>query len=242
MLVRRGIVAVAGGALVAAGFALAPAIGAPGTQEPRQLRKAPSFARSGIGSFTPASADPRLAAALARTGLSATGFRFTPSESRTKRQEVTVAVRARTTRDDSGANRIASSPTTAAVSLQPIAYNLGMSVGWRRFAVSGDVSRLDLAGMPGGRESVDVGVSYAGRRLSGRVAANAAKPTADQPNLVAEMPSYSLDVGTSYSLTRNLDVTAGLRYRTETDRLRLQQLPDNRRDSQAVYVGTAFRF
>ncbi|WP_231621616.1 hypothetical protein [Sphingomonas sp. 37zxx] len=229
-------------AVIVAGFALAPAIGAPGEQEVRQLRKAPSFARSGIGSFTPASADPRLAAALARTGLSATGFRFTPSEAHAKRKEVTVAVRARTIRDDGGMARGIAVPTRTSVSLQPIAYNLGMSVGWRRFAVSGDVSRLDTAALPGGRDSVDVGVSYTGRRLSGRVAANAAKPTIDQPTLVAEAPSYSVDVGTSYSLTRNLDVTAGVRYRTESDRLRLQQLPDNRRDSQAVYVGTAFRF
>ena len=51
----------------------------------------------------------------------------------------------------------------------------------------------------------------------------------------------SLDVGGSFALTRNLDVTAGLRYRAERDRL--QQAPDlDRRDSQALYVGTAFRF
>jgi hypothetical protein len=35
-------------------------------------------------------------------------------------------------------------------------------------------------------------------------------------------------------------VTAGLRY--QSDRERLAQLKDDRRDSQAVYVGTAFRF
>jgi hypothetical protein len=58
--------------------------------------------------------------------------------------------------------------------------------------------------------------------------------------LIGDKPSYSMDLGGSYSLTRNLDVTAGLRYRS--DRERLAQLKDDRRDSQAVYVGTAFRF
>ncbi len=56
-----------------------------------------------------------------------------------------------------------------------------------------------------------------------------------------DMPaSYSLDMGGSYSLTRNLDVTAGVRYRS--DRERLARIDDDRRNSQAVYLGTAFRF
>ena len=111
-----------------------------------------------------------------------------------------------------------------------------------RFALSGDVSHVDLGALPGSREAVDVGVSYNGKRLSGRVQARADKPTGNQPRMVAEAPSYSIDLGTSYSLTRNLDVTAGVRYRTDEERLRLPQLTDTRRDSQAVYVGTAFRF
>ncbi|TKD51939.1 hypothetical protein [Sphingomonas baiyangensis] len=237
------MIGVAAGALVAAGVTFAPAFGAPGEAPARQIKRI-SAARAGIGSFTPASADPRLAAALARGGLTATGFRFTPAESNSKRQEVTVAVRARSATRSGEGTRVASVAGAAApaVTLQPIAYNLGMSVGWKRFALTGDVARLDLAGMPGSRETVDVGVSYAGRRMSGRVQAGADRPTANTPALIADVPSYSIDVGTSYSLTRNLDVTAGVRYRTEQERARLPQLTDNRRDSQAVYVGTAFRF
>ncbi|MCE3519468.1 hypothetical protein LXJ58_32465, partial [Escherichia coli] len=59
--------------------------------------------------------------------------------------------------------------------------------------------------------------------------------------LVEEAPSYSLDLSSSYSLTRHIDLTAGMRYRS--DRERLARLgDDDRRDSQSVYVGTAFRF
>ena len=58
--------------------------------------------------------------------------------------------------------------------------------------------------------------------------------------LAGEKPSYGFDLGGSYSVTRNLAVTAGVRYKSEDQRL--PRLTDNRRDSQAVYVGTAFRF
>jgi hypothetical protein len=51
---------------------------------------------------------------------------------------------------------------------------------------------------------------------------------------------YKLDVGGSFSISRKIDVTAGLRYESENDRV----LPrvDNRKDSEAVYVGTKIRF
>ena len=67
------------------------------------------------------------------------------------------------------------------------------------------------------------------------------RPLPNGPRLIEEAPAYSIDVGGSYALTRNLAVTAGVRYKAERDRL-VQQAPDDRRDSQAVYVGTAFRF
>jgi hypothetical protein len=239
------MVGLSAGVLATTVFALVPAAGASRPDEVRFARRiAPATSgRSGIGSFTPASADPRLAAAMSRAGLSASGFRFTPSEQQSKRQDVTVAVRARTSRGGEPLRTATVSiPTVAAASMQPIAYNLGMSVGWKRFAVSGDVSRVDLGALPGSREAVDLGVSYTGKRLSGRVQARADKPTGTEPRMVAEAPSYSVDLGTSYSLTRNLDVTAGVRYRADEERMRLPQLTDTRRDSQAVYVGTAFRF
>ena len=52
--------------------------------------------------------------------------------------------------------------------------------------------------------------------------------------------NVSLDVGSSYSLSRHIALTGGVRYNIE--RQRLPALQDDRRDSQAVYVGTAFKF
>jgi len=233
---RIGLAAAAG-ALIALGGLAMPAFGA--SDPARPVVKRPQVLR-GLGGFTPSSADPRLAAVFARGGLGNRGFRFTPAEVRPDRA-VTVAVRARTARgpaDASGDRALASAAPS--VGLAPIAYNLGVGVGWRRFAIQADAARVELPGQGGGREALDVGVSYSLPKFSTRVQATADRPTPESPRAINNMNSYSLDVGSSYSLTRNLDVTAGVRYRA--DRERLTNRLDDRRDSQAVYLGTAFRF
>ena len=204
-----------------------------------QKEKRPTFSLRQSNGFTPAVADPRLAAEFARRGLSAGSFRFTPSVSGDKSKPVKVAVRAsaltpQTTRT---ADFTSASPVTA---ITPTAYSLGVSIGWKRFALSGDVAKLDGGALPG-RETAEVGVSYAAtKKLTGRVAAGVERNDTTLPRLVPVDSAYSLDVGASYSIARNLDVTGGVRYKIERDRL--QALADDRRDSQAVYVGTAFRF
>lgn len=230
------------GALVAAAIAVTPALGFP-THGRHQAPKPVTFGfDGGIGSFTPASADPQLAAALAKSGLGATGFRFTPSgASDSEHHGITLAVQGRSTQAAAHHDtRLADNDSS--VRLAPIAYNLGVAVGWKRFAISGDVAHLDLAGLPGSRETADVGVSYTGRRVSARVKLQSDKPLNDTPALVQQAPSQTIDVGGSYSLTRNLDVTAGVRYKAEQDRNRLPLMNEDRRDSQAVYIGAAFRF
>ncbi|WP_236704426.1 hypothetical protein ACNFJ7_12835 [Sphingomonas sp. HT-1] len=230
------------GALCVAGLAVSPALQA---QERDRLARAAvrstPLTLNGAGGFTPAAADPKLAAVLARSGLADSGFRFTPADSRTgSNRALMVAVRARSTRAVEVDSRIPAAKPSA-VSLAPIAYNLGVSVGWRRVALSGDVTRVDLVDQPGSRERKEVGVSYSGKRVSGRIAAIDDRPLVQAPVLIGEKPSYALDLGGSYSVSRNLALTAGVRYKSERDRL--QQLTnDNRRDSQAIYIGTAFRF
>ena len=226
--------AIAAGVLAMTTLAVAPASGAD-RDGARVARRAPTPVRASLV-FTPAAADPRLAAVFARGGLDGSGFRFTPAETGREHRAVTVAVRARTARPDAIRGAVADAATT----LAPIAYNLGVAVGWRRFGIAGDVRRVDMASQPGGRDAADVTVTYAGNRVTGRVKAVADRPYEAVAPRVESERSYSLDLGGSYRLTRNLDVTAGLRYRTERDQL--VRLDDNRRDSHAVYVGTAFRF
>jgi hypothetical protein len=240
-MLKQGIMAGLGlTALVAVAFAVAPAQGAPEKSGPR---KALILTRPAGGSFfTPASADPRLAAIYARsTAVDNAGFRFTPANSG-KRRALTVAVRAASMRPAAPAVRDRTQPIegTASIGIAPVAYSLGAAVGWKRFALSGDVSRVNTGALPGGREAADLGISYNAKKWSSRVQVSAERPMGSAPRTISGGESYSLDVASSYRLTRNLDVTAGVRYRSDRDRL--QALPDQRRDSQAVYVGTSVRF
>lgn len=238
MVTKRAIVGTV--VALAAGAAVYAAPATVGDLSPRTVKRSVATAPRAIGAFTPAAADPRLAAALARAGLGGSSFRFTPSEGRADtNRAITVAVRANCL--DGGSNRVAALATPAASGLAPIAYSLGAAVGWKRFAVSGDVTKVDLGVQPGSREAFDLGVSYVGNRATARVKAVADRPLPGAAKIIGgDLSSYSLDVGGSYSVTRNLDVTAGVRYKSDRDRL--ERLRDDRRDSQALYVGTAFRF
>ena len=136
----------------------------------------------------------------------------------------------------------AGAPATTVTELTPTSYNLGVAVGWRRFAVSGDVSKVKSADPAfGGRETAIVGVSYSlNSKLSTRVAVGADRPTGNPVAGLRQGNNVSLDVGSSYSLSRQIALTGGVRVNRERDRL--TALQDDRRDSQAVYVGTAFKF
>jgi len=244
MFASRKSLVLKGAVIAVAGLVLSPAIYAARDIDEKRLKPRVSLsARGGIGSFTPAAADPKLAAILARSDLSSTGFRFTPAGESGKPRQVTVAVRARATgMAQSGALSLRSDiPGPASLGITPSAYNLGASIGWKRFALSGDVARIDTGLQPGSRETITAGASYNAPRWSGRVQVGADRGIGAQPRLLAPEKSYSLDVGGSYSLTRNLDLTAGLRYKME-DRERLRTVEDDRRDSQALYIGTAFKF
>jgi hypothetical protein len=232
-----GPVALAGTALAALSLVLAPALAA--TSQP--AKKARPAASLRAGTFTPAIADPRLAAELARRGTQANSFRFTPAPTAINRsQSIRVAIRARAA-TPAGALRqaadVSASPVTA---ITPVVYNLGASIGWKRFAVSGDVDSVKGGTLPGGRQAAEVGVSYSGDRFTARAEAGASRPDPTTPRIIADDESYTVGVGGSYRIARNLDVTGGVRYKVQRDRL--EALADQRRDSQAVYVGTAFRF
>jgi len=198
-----------------------------------------ALASNAIGSFTPAAADAHFGSSFGRAGLGAsTGFRFTPSLTPGGSRRVTVAVRARAATPEQ-AERSAFSGSLGG--LTPYAYNLGVAVGWKRFAVTSDYSKVDLGNVPGSREAADIAVSFAGRRWSTRLALAADRSVGDTDRLVdSDRSGVAVDLGGSYSISNRLDVTGGVRYRSERDRL--MELSDDRRDSQAVYVGTAFRF
>ena len=241
-LLRAWTLGLAGGASLLAISLAVPAIG---EAQRGQNRAAPAPERV-IGTFTPAVRDPRLAAMLAnrRTNNVDTAFRFTPAATTDERSRaVRVAVRVRPGVNAPERLRTATlaAPTAAGTQITPSSYNLGVSVGWRRFAITGDVARSNDTAALGGRESAQIGAEYqANRRLTGRVQVGAERAEGVE-RIVGDDSAYSLDVGGSYSIARNLDVTGGVRYRVSRDRLE-PLARDERRDSQAVYIGTAFKF
>lgn len=224
-------------AFAVAGLVLSPAFAA-GRAKQRPPAIAVSF--DPVSTFTPANADPRLAAVFAGRGSSLSDFKFTPAAAKGRPSQIRVAIRARApSSKPQSADALAS--TSAISALTPTSYNLGVAVGWRRFAISGDVAK-SKDGNPalGGRESAALGVSYSLKRFTGRVAVGAERDDSRALAQLRKSDNYSLDVGGAYSITRNIALTGGVRYRIDHDRL--SALKDDRRDSQAVYVGTAFKF
>ncbi len=233
---RRGskLVAVA----AAAGLVLTPGIAS--GMPTKKRAPAVSLSFDPVSAFTPANADPKLAAALTGKALALTDFKFTPAAAKNRPSQVRVAIRARTFAPTRMAE--ASAPVSAINQMTPTGYNLGVAVGWHRFAVAGDVTQAkNVDPALGGRDSAILGVSYSlTNRLSTRVAVGAERTSGNPLPALRRGDNVSLDAGASYSLSRHVALTGGVRYNVERDNL--YALQDQRRDSQAVYVGTAFKF
>lgn len=218
-------------------------------------------ARGGIGSFTPASVDPKFVSEITaqiqgRSPGRGRLFRFTPAgiENRPDRA-VTVAVRVNEIGTQGFVVRSAlptgvSAPGAAPIRIAPMVYNLGLARGYQSFAATPgnrDAARLDLQRleMPdlraiGRKDSFATAPAGVASRLAPRIELDTRDRVGHAPRTFEGQSDYQVDLGGSYRLTRNLDVTAGVRYSPERDRLR--PLTDGKKDSQAVYVGTQFRF
>ncbi|MGF1550210.1 MAG: hypothetical protein ACFBQW_06725 [Sphingomonadaceae bacterium] len=247
-MTKRGKIGLgAGAAAIAAAAFLTPAL----AEEGLFGADSASFYPGGFDFFTPAVADPKLAAEYERRGLDRSSLSFTPAEiALGGSKEVRVAMRANNRAAQAAVEKapravaaqipaLAESASGEIAALPPTAYNLGVGVGWQRFALTGDVARVEGGPVPGGREKASAGVSYREKKFTGRVQLEADRATTATPRALQDS-SYSLDVAGSYSLTRNLKVTGGVQYKIERERL--EPLADTRQDSQSVYIGTVLKF
>ena len=224
--------------LAASALVMTPAIGLAAAAKERPPAISLSFDR--ISSFTPAQADPRLAAIFGsgRQG-SIADFKFTPAAAKGRPSQLRVAIRAR------GGTPTPARPVEVAVAsavnnLAPAQYDLGMAVGWKRLAIAGDVSKSSSPDpVIGTRETAVVGVSYNLKKFTGRVAVGGERNDSRIAAL-GRPDSVSVDLGGAYNLSRNIALTGGVRYKIERDQI--PALADDHRDSKAVYVGTAFKF
>ena len=220
-----------------------------------------SNTETSIELFTPASVDPELAARVAEKARER-GIPFTPAGTGLVSTDRTVTVAVRI--DDETAQAISVRPALDAepgkgpgiAGLQSSRFNLGTARGYSSFA------RVQVETPPASGISLPENVR--GTQLSNLSipdlsefepagASREDEPSRLQPRIALEDNSIagrsvntldasedSVDVGGSFRVSRNLDVTAGVRYSQERDRL--APLTDASQDSQAVYVGTQIRF
>ncbi len=184
---------------------------------------------TGIGGFTPALADPRLAAMVGKASVGGRDYDFTPAQARrlVTSTRVVTALPAKSTPGSAA-------PVAPSIKIAAIDYNLGATGEWKQFAPMG--RGVQTPASIGVRTSFD---------LASTTGANRAQPMVDKSVAAALPPGKEpvqplLDSTNAFRLTRNVDLTAGSRAGNET--FRLHRTGDDRRDSQAVYVGTALRF
>ncbi|HKT85461.1 MAG TPA: hypothetical protein VJQ77_05180 [Novosphingobium sp.] len=206
---------------------------------------------SAIEALDPESSPENLTRAIAMRSL-AKGhqFPFTPAGTPNRPERaVTVAVRV----DPEAAKAIIvhnrsqiarSDVEPGTLRIAPTSFNLGVSRGYQNFAQNlvqpptahglGDTPDLKKYSLAPG-----AGVGDREPRFTPRISIDEKHAAGRAPRTFSG-DAGEVDLGGAYRLTDNLDVTAGVRY--SQDRERLLPLTDGRQDSQAVYVGTQFRF
>ncbi len=141
----------------------------------------------------------------------------------------------------------------------PTKYNLGVARGYQGFAKVQSPARADLdansaslglgnialgnIGLPNLADFKPSEGSAARKpsRFQPRIALESEKGTTGRSKGTLEsLGEQTVDLGGAYRITGNLNLTAGVRL--SQDRDRIAPLTDSVQDSQAVYVGTQFRF
>lgn len=122
-------------------------------------------------------------------------------------------------------------------------YRLTAARGWQAFVPSApklmpqepliELSRTDFRldnGPKSGKSKFSTDISLGRDRTAAPPARGASASGGD----------YKLNLGGAFSISKKVDLTAGVRYANEHDRL--EPAAGNRNDSEAVYVGTKIRF
>ena len=213
-----------------------------------RFESAPAASELTESGFQPAEVDPRLARSITVRALSKDRtYRFTPAATPSRFDgQVTVAVRV-----DSRAASLAFQRPAAVVAqvqpglgIAPTAYSLGAARGYHSFAQNTGAALPAItpnkAAMPDlAAYKPKPGVAPSTSRFAPRIELDEREKTGRSPRTF-EQSDQTVGVGGSYRVTRNLDVTAG--ERVTSDRDRLLPLTDGKQDTQAIYVGTQFRF
>jgi hypothetical protein len=209
---------------------------------------------SPLSSLDPEASPENLSRAVAMRSLAkGPAFPFTPAGTPYRPdRSVTVAVRV----DPEAAKAIIvrgqhplvmiaqNNPDIGRLRIAPAAFNLGVSRGYQNFAQDlvpaapapakglaelPDLKKFSLAAKPADTDS----------RFTTRISIDEKRAPGRAPRTFAG-DAGEVDLSGAYRVTDNINVTAGVRYSQERERL--LPLTDGRQDSQAVYVGTQFSF
>ena len=211
--------------------------------------------------FTPSGVDSRLAkihaeriASQKSSAVKNNLFPFTPAGlNKIGSRTLTVAARAQ---DDTNAKAVSVRNVIeqniagqgALASLKTTKYNLKQDRGWKGFELSA-LPKLPVAENAGRSNRISTKIlnfrlddTKKDKQSRFQTSMNIGKPQIATPSPLgnAAGEDYVVNVGGSFSISKRIDLTAGVRYERQND------IPlssnDDREDSEAVYVGTKIRF
>jgi hypothetical protein len=224
-----------------------------------------SFTPAGVDSKLAAkfgrSKDTSIASSNGSMKISKSSFAFTPAGMKNAgNRTMTIAARtdsplssqAVTTRS---ALRLSDLGTNTAVGLTKSDFRLTAAKGWKGFSASAApklaLPRLSETKLAVRAPVANLNIAAGDFRLDGKSPTKKSRFDADvrvdQNRSAAPAPTgnnaagdYKVDVEGSFSVSKRVAVTAGVRYQSERERI--APSAEDRNDSEAVYVGTKIRF
>jgi len=209
-----------------------------------------------LDKFTPAGVDSRLAEKFAKRQEAAAlrsqsgKFQFTPAGLSAGKKTLTVA--ARTVEGNAVSVRQSASLASMGRGVSRLkktdfrltSADMSAGKGWKDLGIVKDsrsaVNAPLISDLGKSSFRLDKGPKKKPSRFSTDIAVAKERKMAPSVQGNAAPDDYQLDVGGSFSISRKIDVTAGVRYKSERDQI--TPSADNQRDSEAVYVGTKIRF
>lgn len=197
-------------------------------------------------SFTPAGIDSRLAERMRGNAVRENGFPFTPAGLGSRSSNtLTVAARAEGSNAVSVRNALAKMDVGSGTTLRlnNSSYQLTTARGWQAFQLPRTSSEQPRLGeiLGNGNFRLDDSAKKKPSRFGTDL--KVASPRGTAPSLrgnEAAAGDYSVNVGGSFRVAKGVDVTAGVRYSRDSDRV--DPATAAQADSEAVYVGTKIKF
>ena len=203
--------------------------------------------------FTPAGVDSRLAKKFntRSQAVNAGDFPFTPSGVGQGGKTLTVAARSQA---PNGKNAISVRNSIAAVEagrgnagrLRKSEFRLTSAKGWQGFNLIPEARTAIqtkapmITGLGKSNFRLDKGPKEKPSRFKPAIAVDKDRSVTPAARGNAAPTDYEVGVGGSFSISRKVDVTAGVRYKSENDRI--TPTTNDQKDSEAVFVGTKIRF